>query len=259
MSKYTVEITGINTNELPLLTNEEMNDLFIKFHNGDKNAKEKLITGNLRLILSILKKYNNQKHNLDDLFQIGVVGLTKAVNNFDLSFGCLFSTYAVPLIVGEIKRYIRDNTTLRVSRSIKENALRILRFKEEYISMNGKEPNTDIIAKELDLSSYDVFNALNSLNEPASIFEPIYSDSGDTIYLYDQIQDTKDKTSNKDSLLSLKKGLEKIKKREKDILESRYIIGKNQTEIAKELNISQAQVSRIEKGAIKKLNKYMNR
>ena len=259
MSKYTVEITGINTNDLPLLTNEEMNELFIKYHNGDNLAKEKLITGNLRLVLSILKKYNNQKYNLDDLFQIGVIGLTKAVINFDLSFGCLFSTYAVPLIVGEIKRYIRDNTTLRISRSIKDNALRILKFKEEYINNYGYEPNKDIISKNLGIKDYDIAIALNSLNEPTSIFEPIYNDSGDTIYLYDQIQDNKDNTKTKDSLLSLKKGLEHIKKREKDILESRYIIGKNQTEIAKELNISQAQVSRIEKGAIKKLNKYMNR
>ena len=259
MSKYTVEITGINTNNLKVLSNEEMNDLFIRYHNNDLSAKEELITGNLRLVLSILKKYNNQKYNLDDLFQIGVIGLTKAVNNFDLSFGCLFSTYAVPLIVGEIKRYIRDNTTLRVSRSIKDNALRILKFKEEYLNKYGKEPSSSVIAKSLDLEEYDVYYALNSLIEPASIFEPIYSDSGDTIYLYDQIQDTKDNTNTKDNLLSLKKGLEKIKDRERTILESRYIIGKNQTEIAKELNISQAQVSRIEKGAIKKLNKYMNR
>ena len=259
MSKYTVEITGINTNNLPLLSNNEMNELFIKYHNGDESAKEKLITGNLRLVLSILKKYNNQKHNLDDLFQIGVIGLTKAVINFDLSFGCLFSTYAVPLIVGEIKRYIRDNTVLRVSRSIKDNALRILKFKEEYINNYGVEPKTDIISSSLDLSNYEIYSSLNSLNEVASIFEPIYNDYGDTIYLYDQIKDDKDNTSTKDNLLSLKKGLEKIKKRERDILESRYIIGKNQTEIAQELNISQAQVSRIEKGAIKKLNKYMNR
>ena len=172
MSKYTVEITGINTNDLPLLTNEEMNELFIKYHNGDNLAKEELITGNLRLVLSILKKYNNQKYNLDDLFQIGVIGLTKAVINFDLSFGCLFSTYAVPLIVGEIKRYIRDNTTLRISRSIKDNALRILKFKEEYINNYGYEPNKDIISKNLGIKDYDI------------AIRPLYADSDNVISLY---------------------------------------------------------------------------
>ena len=259
MSKYTVEITGINTNNLKTLSNEEMNSLFVKYHNGDKLAKEQLINGNLKLILSILKKYNNQKYNLDDLFQVGVIGLSKAVINFDLSFGCLFSTYAVPLITGEIKRYIRDNSTLRISRSIKDNAYKIIKFKEEYINKYGSEPSCDTISNSLNISSYDIYNSLSSLNEPTSIFEPVYSDSGDTIYLYDLLKDHNDKDTNKDNLIALKKGLEKIKKRERDVLENRYIIGKNQTEIANELNISQAQVSRIEKSAIKKLNKYMNR
>ena len=257
MSKYTVEITGVNTNSLPILSNEEMTKLFKKYYNGDLNAKELLINGNLRLILSILKKYNNKKYNLDDLFQIGVLGLTKAVNNFDLSFNCLFSTYAVPLISGEIKRYIRDNTTLRISRSIKDMAYNILKYKEDYLRINGIEPSIDIISKELNISEYDISLALNSLNEVQSIFEPIYNDGGDTIYLYDQIQDKKENESNKDNLIALKKGLEKIKSRESDILKKRYIIGKTQMEIAEELNISQAQVSRIEKSAILKLKRFI--
>src|SRR5574344_547339 len=156
MSKYTVEITGINTNALPLLTNEEMNDLFIKYHNGDTSAKDKLIIGNLRLVLSILRPYNNKKHNLDDLFQIGVVGLTKAVQNFDLTFNCLFSTYAVPLIMGEIKRSIRDNTSMRISRSIKDTAYHILQFKEDYLKKYGIEATNEIISANLNISELDI-------------------------------------------------------------------------------------------------------
>ena len=257
MSKYSVEITGINTNKLPRVTNKEMNELFIKYQQGDEKAKDTLIEGNLRLVLSILKKYNGDKHNLDDLFQIGVIGLAKAVINFDLSFNCQFSTYAVPLISGEIKRYVRDNTTLRVSRSIKDRAYQILRFKEEYIKKYNKEPSIEEIKKELSLTDYEISNALISLNDVQSIYEPIYNDGGDTIYLYDTIADRKENNYDKDNLISLKKGLEHIKKRESEILEKRYVIGKTQMEIAEELNISQAQVSRIEKGAILKLKRYI--
>lgn len=255
MSKYTVEITGIKTSELVSLSNDEMNDLFIKYQEGDNNAKDLLIMGNLRLVLSILRPYNNKHYNLDDLFQIGVVGLTKAVKNFDLSFNCLFSTYAVPLILGEIKRYIRDNTSMRISRSIKDMAYHILKFKEDYLKKYGIEPSNQIIAESLNISELDISTSLNALVEPVSIFEPIYNDGGDTIYLYDQIADTKESNDTKDNLISFRKGLEKMKSREKLVLIERYIQGKTQMEIATSLNISQAQVSRIEKQAKRTLKK----
>ncbi len=257
MSKYKVDITGINTNELDVLSNDEMLKLFIEYKNGNISLKDKLVTCNLKLVLSILKRFNNDKYNMDDLFQIGCIGLIKAVDNFDLSFNCLFSTYAVPLILGEIKRYIRDNTSLRISRSIKDNAYHIIKFKEDYLNKYGKEPSNKEIADYLQISEYDIATCLDSLCEPVSIFEPIYNDGGDTIYLFDQLADKKDLKSDKDGLISLRKGLERIKEREKIVLEQRYLIGKTQTEIASALNISQAQVSRIEKSAIRTLRKLI--
>ena len=257
MSKYSVEITGINTSSLEVLSNDEMNELFMKYQNGDKNAKERLITGNLKLVLSILRRFNNKKYNLDDLFQVGVVGLVKAVDNFDLSFNCLFSTYAVPLILGEIKRYIRDFTSLRVSRGIKDLSYLILKYKEEYEKVNQVEPTNEEIAKALNIKDYEIKIALDSLKDPMSIYDPIYNDSGDTIYLCDQIASSKDKNDDKDNLIALRKALDSIKTRERKVLEDRYIIGKTQTEIASDLNISQAQVSRIEKSAILSLKKLL--
>jgi RNA polymerase sporulation-specific sigma factor len=214
MASYKVEICGVNTANLKVLSNEEMKELFIRYKNGDKEAKELLINGNLKLVLSILKKFNNNKYDMNDLFQIGCIGLIKAVDNFDLSFNCLFSTYAVPLITGEIKRYIRDNTTLRVARSIKDNAYHIISFKEDYMKKNGKEPTNEEICQALNLKEYEIANCLDSLCEPASIFDPIYSFNGDTIYLCDTIADKKELNNDKDSLISLKKGLMKIKERE---------------------------------------------
>ncbi len=257
MSRYKVDITGINTNELEVLSNEEMLNLFIEYKNGNTSLKDKLVTYNLKLVLSILKRFNKEKYNMDDLFQIGCIGLIKAVDNFDLSFNCLFSTYAVPLILGEIKRYIRDNTSLRISRSIKDNAYHIIKFKEDYLNKYGKEPSNKEIADYLQIPEYDIATCLDSLCEPVSIFEPIYNDGGDTIYLFDQLADRKDLKSDKDGLISLKRGLESIKERERLVLEQRYLIGKTQTEIANILNISQAQVSRIEKSAIRTLRKII--
>ena len=194
---------------------------------------------------------------MDDLFQVGVIGLIKAIDNFDLSYNLKLSTYAVPLILGEIKRYIRDNTSLRVSRSIKDLAYAIINFKETYFNKYGIEPTNALIAKELDIEEYKIAIALDSLKEPMSIYEPIYNDGGDTIYLMDQLADKKDLNSDKDLLISLNRALSKIKKREKDILMARYIVGKTQMEIAKSLNISQAQVSRIEKNAILSLKRMI--
>ncbi len=257
MARYKVDITGINTNDIKVLTNEEMNHLFVRLKNGDIDAKTELINGNLKLVLSILRGFNRSDINLDDLFQVGVIGLIKAIDNFDLSYGLKLSTYAVPLIVGEIKRYIRDNTQLRVSRSIKDLAYQIIKFKDDYIKEYGVEPKPSLICEKLGIDEYQITFALDSLKDPTSIFEPIYNDGGDTIYLFDQIADNKDKNSDKDMLISLRKSLLKLKKREKEILLERYIVGKTQMEIANNLGISQAQVSRLEKSALANLKKMI--
>lgn len=256
MAKNKVEITGINTSKIKVLSKSEMTELFKKYQSGDLSAKDELVNGNLKLVLSILRKYQNKTDNMDDLFQIGCIGLIKAIDNFDLSHDVMFSTYAVLMIEGEIKRYIRDNNSVRISRSIKDLAYKIMRFKEEYWLENGREPTTNEISTNLEVSEYEVSQALMSLKEPMSLFDPIYNDGGDTIYLVDQLED---KTENKDidSLISMRRALEKIKEREKSILINRFIIGKTQMEIAEELNISQAQVSRLEKNAIKNVKRLI--
>ena len=254
MAKYKVEICGINTSNLKSLTNNEMIKLFKAYQSGDNDVKELLVYGNLKLVLSILKKYQTKVDNLDDLFQIGCIGLIKAIDNFDLSYDVKFSTYSVPMIDGEIKRYIRDNNAVRISRSIKETAYKIIKFKDSFIIENGREPTTEEIAKYLGISEYEISSAYMSLKEPMSIFDPIYSDGDDEIYLLDQLEDKKDNT-NMDEVLSLRKALNKLKKREKDILINRYVIGKTQMEIASEIGISQAQVSRLEKSAIKNIRR----
>lgn len=257
MAKYKVDITGINTSEIEVLSNEEMTKLFVEYQNGNLDAKERLINGNLKLVLSILRSFNKGNVNLDDLFQVGVIGLIKAIDNFDLSYGLKLSTYAVPLIVGEIKRYIRDNTAVRVSRSTKDLAYQIIKFKEKYISDYGVEPPALVISKELGIDEYLIGYAMDAMKDPASIFEPIYNDGGDTIYLFDQLADTKDKNSDKDMIISLRRALLKIKEREKDILLQRFMFGKTQMEIAGEMGISQAQVSRLEKSAIINVRKLI--
>ncbi len=257
MSRYKVDITGINTSELKVLTSKEMTELFKRYHEGDLKAKEELINGNLKLVLSILRNFNKGSYNMDDLFQVGVIGLIKAIDNFDLSYNLKLSTYAVPLILGEIKRYIRDNTSLRVSRSIKDLAYSIISFKEDYFNKYGIEPTSTIIAEALGIEEYKIASSLDSLKEPMSIYEPIYNDGGDTIYLMDQLADKKDLNSDKDMLISLRRGLNKIKEREREVLIKRYMIGKTQMEIAESLNISQAQVSRIEKNAILSLKRII--
>ncbi len=257
MAKYKVEISGINTNDLEVLTNEEMIKLFQLAKEGDLTARELLANGNLKLVLSILKRFNNKYDNMDDLFQIGCVGLLKAIDNFDLSFNVKFSTYAVPMILGEIKRYIRDNNTIRVSRSVKDIAYKTLKAKEEFINEKGKEPSIEDLSKILNLDSYEIINALESLKEPVSMYEAIYNDGGDTIYLYDQIEDKKTNSNDFSNRLALEGAIDSLNEREKFILDERFMIGKTQTEIAKELDISQAQVSRLEQGAIKQLKKIL--
>lgn len=257
MARYKVDITGINTNELKVLTGDETIKLFERYRAGDEKAKEELVNGNLKLVLSILRSFNKGNYNMDDLFQVGVIGLIKAIDNFDLSYNLKLSTYAVPLILGEVKRYIRDNTSVRVSRSIKDLAYNIIGFKEEYFNKNGVEPSNEEVAKALDIEEYKISYALDALKEPMSIFEPIYNDGGDTIYLQDQIADKKDLNSDKDMLISLRRGLNQIRTREREVLVERYIVGKTQMEIAEALNISQAQVSRIEKNAILSLKRII--
>lgn len=255
--KKIVEINGINTNDLKVLSKEEMDELFKKFKEGDTQAKEKIATGNLRLVLSIIKKYNNGKNDMNDLFQIGCVGLMKAIENFDPSFNCLFSTYAVPLILGEVKRYIRDSNTIRVTRSIRDLAYKIMKYKDLYQSIHGVEPKNEDILMELGITEYELKEAYDSLREPMSIYDPIYNDGGDTIYLLDQLKDEKYDNIDKDLIISLNRALKYIKTREKNILISRYIVGKTQMELASELGVSQAQISRIEKNAINNVKKYI--
>ena len=257
MSKYKVEISGINTNNLVLLTSNDIKKLFIEMKAGDLFARDMLIEGNLRLVLSILKKFYNKSENLDDLFQIGCVGLIKAIDNFDLSYEVQFSTYAVPMITGEIKRYIRDGSSLRVSRSVKDIAYRVLKYIDNYYQVNGYEPSVDKISSDLGISTYDISNALNSLKEPISMYEPIYNDGGDTIFVYDQIED-KTLDCNISNKLELENAVGQLTEREKYILNQRFVIGKTQMEVAMDLNISQAQVSRLEKKAVKELKKVLN-
>ena len=256
MARHKVEITGVNTNEIIVLTSSEMEELFKKYKNGDNHAKEILINGNLKLVLSILKKYVGRCDNLDDLFQIGVIGLIKAIDNFNIDLGLKLSTYAIPMISGEIRRYLRDNNLLRVSRSVKDLAYKAIMKRDELTNILGYVPSFELIAKELGVDEFDVITSIEALSDPVSIFEPIYNDGGDTIYLYEQLED---KTSNSDieTKLALKKAINDLSIREKNILDKRYIIGKTQMEIAEELGISQAQVSRLEKNAIKTLKKTL--
>lgn len=255
MAKNKVEITGINTSTLRSLTHEEMTLLFKNLKKGDNECKRLLVEGNLKLVLSILKRYQNKCDNLDDLFQIGVVGLIKAVDNFDLSFNVRFSTYAVFMIEGEIKRFIRDNNQVRISRSIKELAYQIINYKEECMRDNNVYPSNEEICKKFNITDYDLYVTLSSLGEPMSIFEPIYNDGGDTIYLLDQLEDASIK--DLDKLLSLREAIDKIKDKERTIIMRRYFYGMSQSEIASELKISQAQVSRIENSALNSIKKLM--
>lgn len=228
-----------------------MTDLFKKMQAGDPFAREDLVEGNLKLVLSILKRFNSRCENMDDLFQVGCVGLLKAIDNFDLKHEVRFSTYAVPMILGEVRRFLRDDNSIRVSRSLKDIAYKALKLQET------KTLTVDEIAKKLDVSVYDVVNALDSLKNPVSMFEPIYNDGGDTIYLYDQIEDKKSASNDLEIKMSLNNAINNLNKREQKILDERFIIGKTQTEIADELYISQAQVSRLEKSAINKLKRVL--
>ena len=249
-----VEICGINTTQLTLLKEKEKEELLKQVKNGDKEAREKLVNGNLRLVLSIVQKFNNRGENLDDLFQVGCIGLIKSIDNFDINQNVRFSTYAVPMIIGEIRRYLRDNNSVRVSRSMKDIAYKAMQVKENFINENSKEPTIEEIAKEMNLNKEDIVLALESIVDPVSLYDPIFSDGGDTIYVMDQVGDKND-DKNWLAEISIKESIDKLGEREKSILDLRFFQGKTQMEVAKEIGISQAQVSRLEKGAIDQIKK----
>lgn len=252
-----VEIPGVNTSNIKTLSNEEMIKLFKEYKEGNQLAKDKLVEGNIKLVLSILKRFKTTPNNINDMFQIGCIGLIKAIDNFDINLNVCFSTYAVFLIKGEILRAFRDSTPIKVSRSTKDIASKILAYKEKYYNTHGIDPSNEQISKELGIEEYFISYALTSLKEPISIYTPIYNDGGDTIYLEDQIS-SREPNYDKETLLSLKKALSKLKAREKQVIYNRYIIGKTQTELSEELHISQAQVSRIEKTALENIKRLVN-
>ena len=258
MARHKVEICGVNTANIEVLTKEEQEELFKQYKNGDETAKDRLVRGNLKLVLSILKKFSHRSENMDDLFQIGCIGLIKAVENFDLSYEVRFSTYSVPMITGEIKRYLRDNNSIRISRSIKDVAFKALRVKEQITANLGREATNKEIANTLGIAESEVTNALESMRDTISMFEPIYNDGGDTIYLSDQLADHKNDLYDKETRLSVREALTKIKEKERYILVSRYIMGKTQMELAEEIGISQAQISRLEKNGIAKIKKMVS-
>ena len=257
MAKHKVEITGITTNNLKVLNDKEQKELFLKLKNKDLNARKELIEGNLKLVLSILKKFINRTDNMDDLFQIGCIGLIKAIDNFDLSYNVKFSTYAVPMIVGEVKRHLRDDNIIRISRSIKDIAYKTLKAKEQFMIENGKEATIEEISKIIDEDEVDIVCALEATKGTISMFEPIYNDGGETIYLFDQIENPNESSSNWNDKIILNESINKLKDKERFIICQRYIIGKTQMQISEELGISQAQVSRIEKNALNYIKKLI--
>ena len=256
MGNNKVEICGVNTSKLPVLSSAEKEELFEKIKQGDNDARQKFIYGNLRLVLSILR-FNNRNENIDDLFQIGCIGLIKAVENFDTSHNVQFSTYAVPMIIGEIRRYLRDNNSIRVSRSVRDTAYKALSVKERLTNQNGKEPSIHEIAKELNLKPEDVSVALDAIVDPVSMQEPVYHDGSDAVFVMDQIKDEKNVDESWLESISLKEAIERLGQREKHIINLRFFQGKTQMEVANEIGISQAQVSRLEKNALANMKKNL--
>lgn len=250
-----VEICGVNTSKLPVLSNKEKDELFIKIKNGDKEARTTFINGNLRLVLSVIQRFSDRGENADDLFQVGCIGLIKSIDNFDLSQGVQFSTYAVPMIIGEIRRYLRDNNSIRVSRSIRDLAYKALQSKEKLIKETGKEPTVEDIAKDLDVSKEDVILSFNAIQDPISLQEPVYKDGTENMYVIDQIRDTKNTDDKWTDDLTISQAMKKLNEREKVIITKRFFDGRTQMEVAEEIGISQAQVSRLEKNAISRIKK----
>ncbi len=252
-----VEICGVNTSKLPVLTNDQKMALFSRIHNGDNSAREEFIKGNLRLVLSVIQRFNNRGEYVDDLFQVGCIGLIKAIDNFDISQNVKFSTYAVPMIIGEIRRYLRDNNSIRVSRSLRDIAYKALQAKERLTNKNSKEPTIAEIAKELEIPKEDIVLALDAIQDPISLFESVYHDGGDAIFVMDQVSDEKNNDDNWLEGISLKEAMRRLNEREKLILNLRFFEGRTQMEVAQEIGISQAQVSRLEKTALTHMRKYI--
>lgn len=252
-----VEICGVNTSKLPLLTSSQMDELFVKIKKGDKAAREEFIHGNLRLVLSVIQRFGNRGENADDLFQVGCIGLIKAIDNFDVTQNVKFSTYAVPMIIGEIRRYLRDNNPIRVSRSLRDVAYKALQVRDALVNKYSREPSINEIAGELKMPREEIVFALDAIQEPISLFEPIYHDGGDPIFVMDQISDEKNQDMNWLEGIAIRDALRKLSDREKLILTLRFYEGKTQMEVAEEIGISQAQVSRLEKAALNHMRKYV--
>jgi RNA polymerase sporulation-specific sigma factor len=252
-----VEICGVNTAKLPVLSNAKMRELFQRMKNGETAAREELINGNLRLILSVIQRFNNRGEYVDDLFQVGCIGLMKAIDNFDLNQNVKFSTYAVPMIIGEIRRYLRDNNPLRVSRSLRDIAYKALQIRDTLANRNSREPSINEIAEELKIPREEIVFALDAIQEPISLFEPIYHDGGDPIFVMDQVKDNKNEDINWLENITIKEALYRLNDREKLILTLRFFEGKTQMEVAEEIGISQAQVSRLEKAALAHMRKFV--
>ena len=257
MALNKVEICGVNTSKLPVLKAEEKEELFRRIKEGDEEARELYIKGNLRLVLSVIKRFSNNNENMDDLFQIGCIGLIKAIDNFDTTLNVKFSTYAVPMIIGEIRRYLRDNNSIRVSRSLRDIAYRAIYAKERYMKSNLKEPTIAEIAKEIGIEKEMIVYAMDAIQNPVSLFEPVYTEGGDTLYVMDQISDKKNKEETWVENLSLREAINRLNKRERHIIDLRFYEGKTQMEVAQEIGISQAQVSRLEKNALKTMRNYL--
>ena len=252
-----VEICGVNTAKLPTLTSEEKKALFARMEQGDESAREEFIRGNLRLVLRVIQRFYNRGENADDVFQVGCIGLIKSIDNFDVSLGVQFSTYAVPMIIGEVRRYLRDNSPMRVSRSLRDTAYRALQVREALTRQRGQEPTIEEIAKELDLPKEDVVFALDAIQDPISLYEPVFHDDGDALYVMDQIRDEKNTHEDWLQHIALGEAMEQLDEREQKILQLRFFKGKTQMEVSEEIHISQAQVSRIEKAALKEMRKWL--
>ena len=257
MALNKVEICGVDTSKLPLLKEEEKNALFAKIKAGDEGAKEHYIKGNLRLVLSVIKRFTNSNENPDDLFQIGCIGLIKAINNFNTELDVKFSTYAVPMIIGEIRRYMRDNNSIRVSRSLRDTAYKAIYAKEGYMKRNLREPTLQEISEEIGIAKEDIVFAMDAIQAPMSLNEPVYNDGGDALYVMDQISDKKNKEENWIEELALQAAMEHLGEREKYIIRLRFFEGRTQMEVAEDIDISQAQVSRLEKHALKVMRQYL--
>ena len=258
MAAYKVEICGVNTAKLPVLKEEEKSDLFSRIKAGDQDAREAYIKGNLRLVLSVIKRFSNSNENVDDLFQIGCIGLIKSIDNFNPDIGVKFSTYAVPMIIGEIRRYLRDNNSIRVSRSLRDTAYKAIHAKELLSKELSREPTIDDIAKETGIPKEDIVFALDAIQCPVSLYDPVYTEGGDTLYVMDQISDKKNKEETWVEELSLSDAMKRLNERENYIIKLRFFEGKTQMEVAEEIHISQAQVSRLEKSALKNMKNYLS-